>query len=199
MDTQAIQVMEQDSRGFIELAEAHVVQDQETADGANEILVRITTGLKEIEKKRKSFTQPLNQSLKEINATFKEITEPIVSAKNTLSSRLMAWRAAEQRRIREEQEKAQREEERRRKIQEAHAAKGHQVKEEITPVEKPMPFAVQDTTKIRSQWTYDVVEPGAIPREYLEVNSAAITKAVRAGVRDIPGVKIYQKEIPVFG
>jgi hypothetical protein len=198
MDTQAIQVIEQDGRGFIELAEAHVVQDQETADGANEILVRITAGLKEIEKKRKSFTQPLNQSLKEINATFKGITEPIMAAKNTLSSRLMSWRVAEQRRIREEQEKAQREEERRRKIQEAHAAKGHQVKEEITPVEKPMPFSVQDTTKTRSQWTYEIIEEGMIPREYLSVNSAAITRAVRAGVRDIPGVKIYQKEVPVY-
>lgn len=199
MDTKAIQVIEQDSRGFIELAEAHIVKDQETADAANEILVRITTGIKGIEKKRKSFTQPLNQSLKEINATFKEITEPILAAKNTLSGRLMNWRAAEQKRIREEQEKAQREEERRRKIQESHAAKGHQVKEEITPVEKPMPFSVQDTTKTRSQWTYDIIEPGTIPREYLEVNRTAITRAVRAGVRDIPGVKIYQKEVAIYG
>lgn len=199
MDTQAIQVIEQDGQGFIELAKAHVVQDQETADDANEILVRITAGLNEIEKKRKSFTQPLNQSLKEINATFKGITEPIVAAKNTLSGRLMSWRAAEQRRIREEQEKAQREEERRRKIQEAHAAKGHRIKEEITPVEKPMPFSVQDTTKTRSQWTYDIIEEGVIPREYLSVNLAAITRAVRAGVRDIPGVKIHQKEIAIYG
>jgi len=198
MDTQEIQVIEQDSRGFIELAQNHVVQDQDSAEVANGILVKITAGLKEIEKKRKSFTAPLNQSLKEINATFKGITEPISAAKQTLSQRLMSWRATEQRRIREEQEKARKEEERRRKIQEAHAAKGHKVSEDITPVEKPMPFSVNDTTKTRSQWTYDILDETQIPRAYLEVNRAAITRAVRAGARDIQGVKIYQKEIAVF-
>ena len=198
MDTQEIQIIEQDGRGFIELAQNHVVQDQDSAEIANSILVKITAGLKEIEKKRKSFTTPLNQSLKEINATFKDITEPISVAKQTLSQRLMSWRAAEQKRIQEEQEKARKEEERRRNIQEAHAAKGHKISEDITPVEKPMPFSVNDKTKTRSQWTYDILDENQIPRAYLEVNRAAITRAVRAGARDIQGVKIYQKEIAVF-
>ena len=198
MDTQEIQIIEQDGRGFIELAQNHVVQDQDSAEIANSILVKITAGLKEIEKKRKSFTTPLNQSLKEINATFKDITEPISVAKQTLSQRLMSWRAAEQKRIQEEQEKARKEEERRRNIQEAHAAKGHKISEDITPVEKPMPFSVNDKTKTRSQWTYDILDETLIPREYLIVDRASITKAVRAGIRDIQGVKIYQKEIAVF-
>lgn len=198
MDTQEIQVIEKDSQSFIELAQNHIVQDQNSADAANDILVKITAGLKEIEKKRKSFTAPLNQSLKEINSSFKRITEPITAAKQALSQRLMSWRSAEQRRIREEQEKARREEERRRKIQEAHAAKGHNVSEDITPVEKPMPFSVSDTTKTRLQWTYDILDESQIPRKYLVLDKGAITKAVHAGIRDIPGVKIYQKEVAVF-
>lgn len=198
MNTQEIQVIERDSHSFIELAQKHQVQDQSSADMANDILVKMTAGLKEIENKRKSFTAPLNQSLKEINNTFKTIMEPIEAAKDALSRRLMEWRASEQKRIRKEQEKAFKEEERRRKIQEAHAAKGHQVSETITPVAKPMSFAVQDTTKTRTQWAYDILDEKQIPREYLIVDRIAITTAVRLGVRDIPGVKIYQKEIPIY-
>lgn len=198
MEQQEIQVIEQECMNYANLANVEVT-NQEDADNANEILKKLTAGLKEIEKKRKSFTQPLNQSLKEINSTFKKAVEPIENAKSELSKKLMTWRAAEQKRIAEEQEKARKEEERRRKIQEAHKAKGHEVKEDITPVEKPMPFAVQDTTKTRTQWTYEIQDVSQIPREYLQVNGPAITKAVREGVRDIPGVKIYQKEIPVFG
>ena len=115
-----------------------------------------------------------------------------------MSKRLMTWRAAEQRRIAEEQEKAWKEEERRRKIQEAHAAKGHKVNETITPVEKPMPFSVQDTTRTRTQWTYDIVDESQIPREYLIIDKTGIMTAVRSGARNIPGVKIYQKEVPIY-
>ena len=198
MDTNEIQAIEQNSHGFIALAANHVVQDQPSADQANDILMKLTAGLKEVEKKRKSFTAPINESLKEINGTFKAITEPIEAAKAALSKRLMTWRAAEQRRIAEEQEKAWKEEERRRKIQEAHAAKGHKVAETITPVEKPMPFSVQDTTKTRTQWTYEIVDESQIPREYLIIDKTGIMTAVRSGARNIPGVKIYQKEVPIY-
>lgn len=198
MDTQAIQLIQEEGLAIVGKATSYYVTDQDSATGANEILVEITLGLKQIEEKRKSFTAPLNQSLKEINNTFKNITEPIEAAKTALSQRLMSWRAAEQRRIEEEQEKARKEEERRRKIQEAHAAKGHQVSETITPVERPMPFAVQDTTRTRRMWTYDIVDENRIPREYLMVDKTEIMKAVSSGVRDIPGVKIYQKEIPIY-
>lgn len=199
MNDAEIQTIQESSNNLVETADEQIVTSQVQADIANNILKSIASGLKQIEAKRKSFTAPLNQSLKEINATFKKVVEPINTAKQGLTSRLMAWRTQEQARIREEQEKARKEEERRRKIQEAHAAKGHNVKEEITPVDKPVPFGITDTTKTQLRWTFEVEIEAKVPREYLAVNNPAITKAVRAGVRDIPGVKIYQKETPVFG
>jgi len=195
---QEIEEIKQGGNTLILKAKNHLVINQETADEANLILTSLNNGLKKIEEKRKSFTAPLNQSLKEINNTFKAITEPIEECKQELSSRLMSWRFQEQARIRAEQEKAEKEEERRRKIQEAHAAKGHKVNEEITPVAKPVPFAINDTTKTRTVWTHEITDESLIPRTYLIVNSAAITKAVREGVRDIPGIKIFQKEIPIY-
>jgi len=199
MDKNELQTIQSNGMELIELANAHMVIDQSQADEANEILTKINHGLKQIEAKRTSFTAPLNQSLKEINASFKKMVEPIKYAKDELTSRLMTWRRQEQSMIDAEREKAVREEERRRKIQEAHAAKGHVVKEDITPVVKPIPFSVNDTTKVQKRWTHEIEDEALVPREYLIVNGPAITAAVRAGVRDIPGVKIYQKEIAVFG
>ena len=198
MDPQEIQTIQSSGTALIDMANAHMVIDQSQADEANEILTKINFGLKQIEAKRTSFTAPLNQSLKEINASFKRMVDPLKYAKTELTARLMVWREKEQARIRAEREKAVREEERRQKIKDAHEAKGHKVKEEITPVAKPMPFSVNDTTKIRKDWKHEIENEALVPREYLMVNGPAITAAVRAGVRDIPGVKIFQKETAVF-
>jgi len=199
MEQTEIQTIQNNGMALIEMANAHMVLNQSQADEANEILTKINHGLKQIETKRTSFTAPLNQSLKEINATFKKMVEPIKYAKDELTSRLMTWRRQEQARIDAEREKAAKEEERRRKIQESHAAKGHNVKEEITPVAKPVPFSINDTTKTRLTWTYDIEDETKVPREYLEVNRPSITAAVRSGIRQIEGVRIYQKETPIFG
>ena len=199
MKTEELAVIQESGAALIAMANHHGVENQTEADEANEILKKITHGLKLMEEKRKSFTAPLNQSLKEINETFKQMALPVNEAKTALSNRLMLWRRHEQSRIDEERAKAVREEERRRKIQEAHAAKGHVVKEDITPVAKPIPFSVNDTTKVQKRWTYEIEDSSVIPRQYMAVDGPAITKAIRDGVRDIPGVKIYQKETAVFG
>lgn len=51
--------------------------------------------------------------------------------------------------------------------------------------------AVKGLTK---RWTFDITDQNAIPREYLQVNETAIREAIKAGVREIPGLKIYQSE-----
>lgn len=43
----------------------------------------------------------------------------------------------------------------------------------------------------RTIWTYDILDKTSIPQEFLMVNDAAIKNAIKEGVRDIPGLKIY--------
>lgn len=45
----------------------------------------------------------------------------------------------------------------------------------------------------RMVWTAEVVDVSQLPAEYLLPNTAAINAAVRAGVREIAGVRIYEK------
>ncbi len=49
--------------------------------------------------------------------------------------------------------------------------------------------------RVRTSWAFDIVNENDVPRHYLVVDQVAIRKAVNSGVRDINGVKIYEKEI----
>lgn len=42
-----------------------------------------------------------------------------------------------------------------------------------------------------TRWTFEVLDPAQVPREYLTVDEKAIRRAVLAGVREVPGVNIY--------
>ena len=46
----------------------------------------------------------------------------------------------------------------------------------------------------RADWKSEVVDGGLIPPEYLMVNETAIRAAVRSGVREIPGVRMWNEE-----
>lgn len=54
--------------------------------------------------------------------------------------------------------------------------------------------SVTSVKGITKTWTHSIVNESLIPREYLVVDSSKITKAIREGVREIPGVSIFQKE-----
>lgn len=44
----------------------------------------------------------------------------------------------------------------------------------------------------RKVWKFEVQVPSEVPREYLVVNETMIRAAVNSGIRDIPGVRIYE-------
>jgi len=188
--------IEASNAGIVIQAEQQEIANQADVDNANIVLNHITKQMKTIEEKRKTFTQPLNQSLREINSTFKKLVEPLKSAREILRDKVMDWRRKEQEKIRIEQERIMKEEQRRRKIQEAHKDRGHEVSEPVV-MTKPEPLKKTDSTQIRKDWKFDILDSTKIPREYLLANETKIRQAIWNGVREIPGVRIYQKETMV--
>jgi len=147
----------------------------------------------------------------------KKAVRPYQEAKRILTSKLMNYRAEQQRKEREAREAAEAErqkreqakrdeEERRRKISISKGGTG-----DITPVAEPEPvpepesFAATDTTKVQKRWDIEIVDPFLVPREYLLVKESMIRQAMfdsrdKDGVPQIqiPGVKIFQREIGIF-
>jgi hypothetical protein len=64
-----------------------------------------------------------------------------------------------------------------------------------TPVSTFVPSApAPKVTGMRKDWVAEVINHDLIPRQYLMPDITAINAAVRGGIREIPGVKIYEKE-----
>lgn len=189
----AIRKIEQDRDALLDGAKKQQVATQADSDVANVMLKKLAAAAKIIKQRFDEIMRPQNEALKKARALRDEILVPIDTTKRELSQRVLDWRDAEQRRIDAERAKAEAEEERRRKIQEAHAAKGHQVNAP-TRVARPLPVEVRDTTKIRRRWTYEITDESQIPRQYLTVDRGAIQRAVQTGKREIPGVNIFQTQ-----
>jgi|WetSurMetagenome_2_1015567.scaffolds.fasta_scaffold398025_2 hypothetical protein len=44
----------------------------------------------------------------------------------------------------------------------------------------------------KDEWTFEVTSLEKVPSDYLEVNEHSIKLAIKNGLRDIPGLKIYK-------
>jgi hypothetical protein len=50
----------------------------------------------------------------------------------------------------------------------------------------------------RKIWTYEVLDPALVPVEYKIVNEQSIRDAIKTGIREIPGVRIFEETRTVF-
>ena len=153
----------------------------------------IKSAIAKIEDKRLSFTKPLNDSLKAINSTFTELKAPLKAALEMVDRKIHSFRQKERERIEVETAKVQAEENKRQKLRDAHEAKGHKVTENPT-LAKPLELTQVDPTPVRKDWRWETNLFNQIPREFLQVDEIKVNKAVRDGTRDIPGIRIFQKE-----
>ena len=177
---EVVQKAESDAALAVQQAEAIQVTTTEQEEQAYTALTQINKAIKTIETKRKEITKPLNDSLKATNTMFKKLSEPFVEADRIIRGKVMDFRE-------QQEEKAQKELERRQKIQAAHEAKGHETHE----ITQPEPEVAKSTVTTK-RWTFEVVDEKKVPREYLVVDSVAVNKAIRNGVREIDGLDIFQ-------
>jgi len=158
-----------------------VVQDKDSLTSAVDFLGRIATAKKEVDSRRRFFTDPLNQQVKSINDLFRKYSEPLVEADKIVRNKVLAYQAEEARRVAEEQQKALEE------------AKAQAEPIPISMVEEPEKTVRADagSATTRQSWTFKIVDPSQVPDEYKVVDEKKIAAVVKAGVRNIPGVEIY--------
>lgn len=72
----------------------------------------------------------------------------------------------------------------------------------IEPVQVPAPVVPQETAPVRTEsgttsyvpvWDFELVKIEDVPHKYLMLDAPAIRNAIKAGIRDIPGIKIFEK------
>lgn len=126
------------------------------------LLNKLSNAKKSIEDRRIEFTKPLNESLRSINKFFKTFSDPIAQADAELRKKL-----AEHRKILE----------------------GMQIESGT--------FDPDARKKIggivaKDVWTFEIIDSSQVPDQYKVVDEVKIRAAIRSGVREIAGIKIYQ-------
>lgn len=185
--TKDVAVVEKESKKLL------VIKTQEDAQKASVFLAGVQTRLKRVEEIRVFYTKPLVEQQRNLNALFKQQSNPLEAVFNLVNNAVKDF-------LRQEEMIARKKEEALRLAQEKKNAK----KEEAgKPVDfTPAPTVERTPTSFSSGmgggvsaqkiWTYKVVNQSLVPRKYLVVDEKQIALAVKGGERSIAGVEIFE-------
>lgn len=189
------------SAAITEKAASIQVTDTISQADAVSFLGNVAKALKAVTERRRFFVDPLNAQVKAVNALFAEFTEPLEQADKLVRGKVMTYQ--QQERLRAEAEKqaalaaAAVEDVPVPKVdgQLVNVGTGEVVEAAATTVR-----SFDGSATFRERWTFEVTDPKAVPDAFKMVNEKAIGAAVRSGVREIPGVRIYSvQEMAVTG
>lgn len=205
-----IQNLQRQNTDLVATATVLTISDDEAAMVASAVLSNVANTKKTMEKQRVFFTAPLNEQVKKINELFKSLSKPLDDADKILRDKVGTYQAQkreESRRLQEEVDRQARElQEQLRKEREAEQAQLDKMAEaagveaprlDVPTVTAPVfapPQVKFGATSTRKVWTFEVVDALSVPRAYLDVNETRIRSAVNSGVREIAGVRIFEKE-----
>lgn len=171
-----------------------IASDDNIKSATNDL--SIISGLKKaIEEKRKEYTQPINEHLKAVNEAFKVFTEPLINADKITRQKILDYRH-EQDRIRQEQERIN---QMRLEAAEAEMELKGELTESVelveTQPEQPNHYRAEAGTLGKAIiWKFEVIDFSLLPDRFKMENATLIGKVIRAGEREIPGVKIWSEE-----
>lgn len=179
---------------YLIYAEGREIFTNNDVKEATQELSFISNTKKAIKAKRQEYVGPLNAQVKEINAFFETLTDPIGEADKITRRKVLDYNDEIERQI---QEALRIEEEKLRLAREETALKGeHTV--DLTPVEAPAPTPDRVRTEAgmtskTGTWKYTVSDFGLLPDEYKVPDTAmlnSIAKKHHDG-KQIPGVIFY--------
>lgn len=164
-----------------------------------ELLSWIQKSVKKAEEKRKFFVSPLNDHVARINAFFRNFTQPLTEMRGVIEPKMLSWRRAEDARIAAEEERIKKEQAAIQRKLEKDAKKNGDPVPQTLPVPTVAPqaktvFAENGMATVKKNWAWRVKNEDIIPNEYWILDEKKINAAVRAGIRNIRGVEIYQEE-----
>jgi hypothetical protein len=194
----ALKAYEAEVAGMKRTAEDHQVIDEEGNKTAIEMAAQAKRLARRIEEMRKEKIRPSQEYVKAVNNLAKVYADQLDAVERVLKQKINAYLTKQKLDRLEAERRAQQETRRLQKRLDAEAAeKG------LPQVQVPLPVLSQKLEPVRTEegsatqtkaWTWRIVTPGVIPREYLVPDTVGINLAVRAGIRHIPGVEIYQEE-----
>ncbi len=195
-DNSAYMALVSEVQSFVSSAEGASIATVELRDFATNDLSLIAKLKKSIGDLRMEYLAPLKEYTEAINNAFKDITDPLAKADSILRQKVLAFNQ-EQDRIRREAEDLARQE---REVAERRAKLNGDTSTPFVP--EPLPVVAEqraitdvgesNTRKIR-RW--ELIDITKVPASYLKLDEVQIGKVVRAGIKEIPGIRIYEEKV----
>ncbi|MFH1632409.1 MAG: hypothetical protein ABIG63_00155 [Chloroflexota bacterium] len=192
---EAVVVMAEKAGRFLGYAQTRTIQSVDDEKLATDDLSLIGQLLKTIEDKRKEYAGPIDEHLKAVNLTFKRFTAPLHEASAILRNKILEFHASQKRLAAEAEEINRLRMEAARREMELKGELSESVVLVDAPPEPPKTVhASISSGSVRQIPEFEVVDMKLLPPEFLMVNEVALGKQIRAGRRDIPGVRIWMKD-----
>lgn len=190
-----IKTLAEEAQKVKSFALARVIAKEEDLKPATDDLTTMARMKKAITEKRDEYIKPIKAHLDAVKAAFDVILTPVTEADAITRKQLLAYRQ-EQARIKAEADtiNALKDEAARREA----AMNDGVITGDTTHIEAPAPVA-----KVRTETgtagvfmvrKWEVIDLKAVPDDYKIIDSARVTKVVKAGIPSIPGIWIYTEE-----
>jgi len=170
------------------------VTDAASEGQAGTMLVQLKQMKQQVEDKKNFVVKPLKEHVKRLEAMFKPTLEKLDVANQSIRTKVLAYREEAAAAQREEQAKLM---EKATEAQEAGdnesaLALATQAQEQMT-LQKTNHLD-EGSVQAKSVWTFEVTDFGAVPHEFFTLDEKKVNAAIRAGQRDVPGIRIFQKQ-----
>lgn len=180
--------------GVLALASLVKVTDAESANNAGTMLVQVKQFTKQVEEKKSFIVKPLKDHAKRLESMFKPTLDKLDAAEAELKQKILAYRAEAAEKVRAETQSLM---EKATEAQESGDSDGALAlaveAQSIETVQKTTHFeGTGGSMQEKQTWTFEVTAFGEVPHEYFTLDEKKIRQAIKAGLRDIPGVRIFQ-------
>lgn len=201
---------------IVESAKNFVVADDDSLERATDMVKVLKKGQSNLEKRRKELVGPHNERVKTINNIFKKIGEMANGGIQPLNGKMTQYHLQVEARLRKEEEERRRLEAEQLKAQgdelrEKAELEGQDVEAEMEKVQErqvelkgPITQAPKSvirgnvgSSSVRKTWTFELLDIAKVPARYLQLNETAVRNAISMDIRNISGLRIFQKSITI--
>lgn len=194
------------------------IASSEEEERATEFLAQAKRRYKLVDDKRKQYVKPMKDTIDLINADFKTILEPLEQVEGIVKKGMIAYRNSEEMKKREAErlEAARRAAEavaniKTEGLNTETVARAQEANKELAEATKDVPKVVEvqsGSASFRKDWKFEIVDSGQLPQGVTDavlklafekgLYDQVIRGMVKAGQREIQGVRIWEESIPVI-
>lgn len=172
------------------------VTDETTLSVAAEVLAEVEWVIRHAESTRLDLGKPYRDYSDKLGVEFKELVSPLGGIAEKLNEEITSFQVKRQEEVDKERARLQKLADRRQERENKKAERlGRDpiihTPPEIPDAPKTIKLAGGGSIQSKDNWTYEIVDEDELPRELMQPNKGAINKRVKAGDRNIPGLRIY--------